>query len=578
MMDRPCQSTFKLTLTVALAVLVPARVIPAQTADSTFKCDGLSVRTVDVKTSRPNFRGTLGWWRKLARALRLHHATTNQGLVRRFVSLDPGESCSEFRRSESERILRAQPYLADASVTTRQVGDSILVNVATIDEVPVVAGARLRGAHIEAASLGTMNFIGAGIHVEGRWENGRVYRDGFGARLSHSQIFGRPYSLVFEGARHPIGEVYSSALSHPFITDLQRVAWHAGFTVSKDFARLRRPDRVELVQPLDRGLWNVGGVVRVGPPRRLYLLGAMVLGERFVPRNEFSIVDTITGRFIGTTDTAGVRRYAPYDATNLAGVFGVRALTFTRMRGLDAIEAEQDVATGTQVGTLFGSSPFSGPLLQNGFASIDAYIGGRTKRTFAAARVEMESRLDLQRREWEHLVASGRAAWYFKPRPRWTSELSFEGGAAWRTIMPFQLELGDRQGGVRGYARSHEAGAQRLIVRAEQRMDLARYKGTRAGIGAAFFSDAGKMWAGDVPFGVNTPVRVSVGAAVLAAIPARSQRTIRAELAVPMWRNEGARPELRFVVREPARGFWFDPPRIRWARLSTVPEQIFSWP
>jgi len=86
------------------------------------------------------------------------------------------------------------------------------------------------------------------------------------------------------------------------------------------------------------------------------------------------------------------------------------------------------------------------------------------------------------------------------------------------------------------------------------------------------------MWAGDVPFGINTPIRTSVGAALLAAIPARSQRTVRAELAVPMTRAQGARPELRFVVREPARGFWFDPPKIRWARLSAVPEQIFSWP
>jgi hypothetical protein len=53
---------------------------------------------------------------------------------------------------------------------------------------------------------------------------------------------------------------------------------------------------------------------------------------------------------------------------------------------------------------------------------------------------------------------------------------------------------------------------------------------------------------------------------------------MRVELAVPLSRADGARPELRFVVREPAHGLWIDPPRIRWARLSGVPEQIFSWP
>jgi hypothetical protein len=101
---------------------------------------------------------------------------------------------------------------------------------------------------------------------------------------------------------------------------------------------------------------------------------------------------------------------------------------------------------------------------------------------------------------------------------------------------------------------------------------------TRAALGAVVFTDVGKLWAGDVPFGVNTPVVTSIGAGVLAAIPARSQRTLRAELAVPLTRGLGARPELRFTVREPARGFWYEPRRLRWARLSAVPEQIFSWP
>ena len=220
----------------------------------------------------------------------------------------------------------------------------------------------------------------------------------------------------------------------------------------------------------------------------------------------------------------------------------------------------------------------SGAVLRDGFATIDAYAAGRTERNFVGARAEAESRVDLQQDTWRHLIASGRAAWYFQPSKGWTSELSVEGAAGWRTIVPFQLELGDRQGGLRGYARSLEAGSQRLLARFEQRFDIARYQGTRAAIGAAAFADAGRMWAGDVPFGVNTPIRASVGAALLAAIPARSQRTLRAELAVPMTRAQGASPELRFVVREPARGFWFDPPKIRWARLSAVPEQIFSWP
>ena len=536
------------------------------------------MRTVDVRTDRPAFHGALAWWRKLARAFGLHHETTSPGLVRRFVSLDPGRACTEFRRSESERILRAQPYIADARVVTTRTADGVHVDVSTVDEVPVVGGARANGVHIRALDFGTMNFLGAGMHVEGRWEDGRTYRDGFGARVSHSQFLGRPYTIALDAMRHPIGEEYSIELGHAFLTDLQRLAWHADYGTGKGFVRLHRADRLELAQPVDRYSWNAGGVARFGPPRRLGLIGGTLLGERIAPRREFFVIDSVTDRLVPTMDTAGIRQYSIYDAAHIAGVFGMRALTFTRMHGLDALDAEEDVATGTQVGTLFGSHPFAGSLFRDGFGSLDVYVGSRTRRNFIGIRTEVESRLDVDKGDWRNLIASGRAAWYFKPQPRWTSELSIESAGGWRTIVPFQLELGDRYGGVRGYAKSWEAGGQRLLARIEQRVDLARYQGTRAAIGAAVFSDAGRMWACDVPFGVNTPVRASIGAALLAAVPAQSRRTIRAELAIPMSRSLGARPELRFTIREPARGFWSDPPQIRWAKLSAAAEELFSWP
>lgn len=576
----PLPAVRRITVLALLACIYTSRRAGAQTPvppSASDICEGLPVRAVNVETQRPAFRGAMSWWRKIARGLGLHHETTARGLVRRFVSLDPGRPCTEFRRMESERILRAQPYLAAAAVLARGVRDSVDVDVTTVDEVPVLGGARFRGARLEALNLGTMNLLGAGAHVEGRWERGHAYRDGIGAVLSHPQVLGKPYTLAFDGMRYPIGESYAGALSHPFLTDLQRVAWHAGYRVSKDFARLRRTPsgRVEVGQPLSHTLWSAGGVLRFGPPRRLGLAGGMVIGEHVLPSNQLFEIDSISGRLVPVAND--IPRFGAYDARSLAGVLGLRVLTFSRMRALDALAAEQDVAAGTQLGTVAGMDPFKGPR-HHGFASVDVYAGRRTDRTFAAVRTEVESRLDPTTRDWSHLVASGRAAWYFKPADRWTSELSLEGAGVWRAIVPFQLELGDRQGGVRGYAGSHEAGAQRLLLRLEERARLGTVLSNRAAFGAAVFADAGRVWAGDAPYGVDTPVRASVGVALLGSLPVNSRRTMRAELALPLSRTLGARPELRFIVREPARGFWTDPPRIRWARLSAVPEQIFAWP
>lgn len=574
---RKCLKHFTLRAAPVLAMLL-ARSVAGQSTDTLLACDGMGVRTIAVETAKPEFRGASGWWRKFARSLGLHHHTTNAGVVRRFVSLDPQRLCTEFRRAESERILRAQPYLADATVTTTRTGDSVHVNVATVDEVPVVGGARLRSGKIAAATLGTMNFMGTGMHVESRWESMRGQREGFGGRVSHPQLLGRPYAFTFDGQRRPIGEYYLFSMQHPFYTDLQRIAWTAGYATSKDFAWLRRQDRSQLIQPVSRGTWNVGGVVRFGPPRKLGLVGGMLIGERVVTQDAFFEIDSVTGRMVAAADTAGVRRYGTYDVTNAAGVLGVRALRYSRMRGLDALTMEQDVATGTQIGIVAGLQPWAKTPLENSFGAVDAYVGARTQRHFVAMRTEMESRLDGRDMRLSHIVGSGRAAWYFRPTDRLTSELSSEYAGAWRTLMPFQLELGDRQGGLRGYARSHEAGGQRVIARLEQRGYIGRIREKTAGVGLAAFAEAGKIWAGDAPFGVETPMRASAGLALLATVPARSQRTIRMEVAVPFSREKGARTELRFTIREPSKGFFTEPPRIRSVRIASAPEHVFSWP
>src|SRR5690349_5726843 len=52
----------------------------------------------------------------LARLARTLHTTTQIELIERFLLFKAGDRCSSLRRAESERILRAQPYIADADI------------------------------------------------------------------------------------------------------------------------------------------------------------------------------------------------------------------------------------------------------------------------------------------------------------------------------------------------------------------------------------------------------------------------------------------------------------------------------
>ena len=53
-------------------------------------------------------------------------------------------------------------------------------------------------------------------------------------------------------------------------------------------------------------------------------------------------------------------------------------------------------------------------------------------------------------------------------------------------------------------------------------------------LGAVAFLDAGKIWAGDAPFGMESPVRATVGVGIRAAFPAGSRQTFRADFGIPL--------------------------------------------
>ena len=91
--------------------------------------------------------------------------------------------------------------------------------------------------------------------------------------------------------------------------------------------------------------------------------------------------------------------------------------------------------------------------------------------------------------------------------------------------------------------------------------------------------DAGKVWAGDVPFGTTTPVKIGVGVGLLAATPAGSRRTFRVDLAVPESADNYARWEVRFTVINIAElGALQEPIDIRFARELVSTSSSFVYP
>jgi hypothetical protein len=542
-------------------------------------CDGRIVSDIVIRTQGPSFGGVFARSGLMSALVSGVHVTTSPELVRRFLLLEKDKPCTSTLRDDSERILRGQPFLAGASVTTSDDGrGGVRVEVVTIDEISLVASGALtqKSPYLSALRLGSSNVEGMGIYAAGEWRDGEFYRDAWRATAADYQLFGRPIQLELDAARRRLGSEWSSELRHPFLTDVQRIAWRAAFGSSRDYFPFARTGDARPSVPLTRSFGDVGVVLRVGEPGRLSLFGASMSREESVPSTDIVVV-TDSG-LVPEPGTILTDRYTPRRAARLNFLWGVRNVRFKRVEGFDALTGEQDVRTGFQLGTLFGRGlSVLGTHDDDILVSTDIYAGIGTARSFAAIQLLGEGRQSYDDNRWDDILTSGRAAWYFKPHPQHTTIVSGEWSGGWRQRAPFQLRLGEPRGGMRGYSRAELPGGRRAITRLEERWVLGNVRGN-ADAGVAFLAEAGRMWAGDVPFGETTPVKYAVGTSVLAALPPGSKRLWRLDLMMPLNREGGARLELRLRTEDRTRTFWREPRDVERSRERSLAQRIFQWP
>jgi len=540
------------------------------------RCRGERIRDIVIVPQPPTVITTRGAVTRFLLKVALQQATTHEHVVRAFLQFGVGDACSPQALAETQRILRAQPFIADAKViVVPDSANSVAVQVETVDEIPPVIGGSISRNGLNSLTLGNANLAGEGLYMAGNWMRGGFYRDGFGGQFNHYHMFGEPFILSISGQRRPLGGDLALSLGHPWITDLQRTGFDIGYRRSTDYVGFRR-DGTDPSLSIDRRDWDVGAVGRLGLLAKRVMAGVLVTHEAVNPAasgvmitNEGLIPDS-TGALNG--------RYAPFENDRVNLVLGVRLLDFVRVSGFDALEASQDLARGLQLWTRVGRSvPWFGATDRDDFAAMDLYSGAGSESWFTGMRLQGEVRRDRDTGRWDGLVTSGRLAWYFKSGFSRTLVLAGEFSGAWRERIPFQLTFADPSGGLRGFGWSTAAGGQRLVARAEHRWLRGRAT-SHAAWGFAAFADAGKLWAGDVPFGTTTGVNASVGAGLLLAIPSQSQQLLRLDVATPVTPNGGSHWEVRFTAQNLARAFWREPGDIARVRAAAPSSAIFATP
>ncbi|OYV66806.1 MAG: hypothetical protein B7Z72_10690, partial [Gemmatimonadetes bacterium 21-71-4] len=433
------------------------------------------------------------------------------------------------------------------------------------------------GPLVTGVRLGDGNTGGEGIYLMSNWWKEHALRDGYAFDMTDYQFLGRPIQATVLARRDPLGGAYHFGVQRPFLTGFQRFAWRMQQGESDDYVRFTDAAGVVHADRLGRTYADIGGLVRIGAPGRLALVGLSVSHE--ATRLGAAPI-LITGQGV-QPDPGPVLdgRYDSRSASRVNLLLGYRNLRYVRATGLDALRNTQDVPVGVQVGALIGkSAPFLGSQAHDMLIGGDAYAGAGWRRAVLRFQATGEMRRSLVNNAWDGLLVSGRLAEYNKIGTRQTFITSLEWGGGWRVRVPFRVTLAGTHGGIRGMTEGLEQGGRRGILRLEDRIDLGSHLGQTADFGLSFFADAGRLWAGGVPFGTTTPLRYSVGVSLLAAFPAASARMWRLDIAVPNVPGRGLRLALRLSHSDQTLTFWREPRDIAMARERSVPASLFNWP
>jgi hypothetical protein len=389
---------------------------------------------------------------------------------------------------------------------------------------------------------------------------------------------GRPALADAEWQRRTVGSLWRLSYSEPFLTDGQQSGLQGSILREIAYPTLLRLGEEDVVVRTERAAYHAGWLRRVrgGETGRLVGLGGlMVMGTEIRPDAELFLRSD--SGLVATSDSSLVGRYRPHANGRVALVSGVRYLTFRTVQRYETLRAEQDVASGIEVDALVGPSINQSAGSRDLLIATDLYLGFAGAESFTTFKVRGEGRITGRDDVWEGIVGSALFSWFKLTSPTRTRIVSVSGAAVQNLTFPAQLTFRDPEGGLLAFPGGGDGGAARAVIRIEERR-LVPWLSRRAGLATAWVVDAGRIWKGDAPFGVTTPVRGSVGVSLLGSYPVASKRLYRVDLAVPINRGPGdAKFVIRFLSGDRTGTFWAEPADVTRARASVGPNSLIRW-
>jgi outer membrane protein assembly factor BamA len=468
------------------------------------------------------------------------HRTTRPQVIERQLLLKRGDRYTPEALQESERILRANPYLYDAQVRAVPAGDGVVdIEVVTRDVWTLQGGIsfnRAGGKNTSSIHLEDYNFLGTGkeitlLHISD------VDRDSDVFRYRDPNLRGSHGRLELSWADNSDGGRERFELERPFYSLDTR--WATGLRTMRDerveplyeFARVvnrfrHETDFAEVYAGLSPGLADRS--------THRFKLGYTFDRERFDAE--------------GGTDSTTV---IPPDRELSYPWIGFEYVQdgFVTERGLDRLQRAQDLNLGKQFHARLGwSTPALGGDITRLLFETGATTGWRpSPRQLLLAAAQGSTR--TRSGQAENLRVGGSLRYYARNFRENVFYAAAEGEFGRRLDPETQILLGG-DNGLRGYPLRLQSGDRRFLVTLEQRFFSDRELFHLVHLGAAVFFDAGRAWYDKIPdryfFPTERPVLKDVGLGLRIGSSRSSKASmIHLDLAYPL---DGDRKKVQWLV------------------------------
>jgi len=517
--------------------------------------------------------------------LNLLHVNTTETFIRGELLFEEGDCFDSFLLQESYRLLDGYGFLYVEEMTDHDDGNGgRRILVATRDEwsTKVDIGPTYDdGLNLERLQVTEENFLGTGVFGEYTYFARRETRtQSFGVRTP--RFFGRSDAGIAAGSARP-GGFLKQYWRYPFVGEAGRVAVREGYDQGTDFYAYTTDSAGLLFQqvlvPVRREFGELSGAYRFGRPGASIILGASLTRDvvtfRTGPEVTYGGDFDVREPFPGAPPADMQRQLRPFSATRAAVHLGTRRFRYVDYTGLDDLRHTDLVGLGLFAGITVGRTL---PIFEANRAPAedDFYGRGHVSVTLPIGLSLVHGGASIEARHiaegWRDVLADADLVAYGRAQALASHTLFFRASTAggWQTTMPFQLALGGREG-VRSLDEDRYPGGRTVRFVLEDRIALP-WPDDTADLGLTFFSDLGRVWPGDAPFGLDSGWQAALGFGLRIGLPRGTRHIWRTDIAFPIGPSSGG-PIFRatFEMNKLRSGF-FTPDVLRSRRFTLGPD------